>query len=76
MRDTQKHLHALSLLLMDFYKFLEDENKPADEQVRKEFIAKENKWKRYCSDNQLTKKAYLLFNQEIGRSWNTRYANR
>jgi hypothetical protein len=73
-RQTQKHLHVLSELLMEFYEFLENKEKPTDEQLRTEFISRENRWKHYCSTNKLTEKASLLFNQEVAQSWNNRYA--
>jgi hypothetical protein len=73
-RQTQKHISVLAELLMGFYLFLEKKDKPSDRQVQDEFISRENKWKRYCSTNQLTEKASLLFNQEVAQSWKTRYA--
>jgi hypothetical protein len=73
-RKSQKHFKILGELLMGFYEFLENKEKPSDEEVRLEFIAREKRWKRYCSDNQLTQKTSLLFNKEVSRSWKDRYA--
>ena len=72
-REQQRHFNVLGELLMGFYEFLEKENKPSDEQVRAEFIAREKRWKRYCTSKQLTEEASLLFNKEVAYSWEHRY---
>ena len=72
-RQGEKHLLPLGELLMGFYEFLENPQKPTDQQVRAVFIAMEAKWKRYCSKNQLTDKASLLFNNQVAQSWKERY---
>lgn len=72
-RQSETHLSVLSELLMGFYEFLENKNQPSDEQVRAEFEARENRWKRYCSKNKLTEEASLLFNKEVAQSWKKRY---
>jgi hypothetical protein len=73
-RQSQKHFKILAELLMGFYEFLEKKDKPDDGQVRKEFIEREECWKRYCTSNQLTEEASLLFNKEVAQSWKNRYA--
>lgn len=72
-RQAEKHFGVLAEILSGFYEFLEQKEKPSEEQVRTEFLSCENRWKRYCSQNQLTEKASLLFNQEVAQSWNKRY---
>ena len=73
-REAQKNFNVLAELLMGFYEFLEQEEKPSDEQVRTEFITREERWKSYCKTHQLTEEASLLFNKEVGQSWENRYA--
>lgn len=75
-RTAQKHFDVLAGLLMKFYDFLERNPQPTDEEVRAKFIDYERRWKTYCSDMQLTKEAYLMFNQEVGLSWKSRYAKK
>jgi hypothetical protein len=72
-REQARHFNVLGELLMGFYEFLEQENKPSDEQVRTEFIKREQCWKRYCTAKQLTEEASLLFNKEVAQSWENRY---
>ena len=72
-RQAQVHLSVLAEELMGCYKFLENKDKPSDEQIRAEFMARENRWKRYCSKNKLTEEASLLFNKEVAQSWEKRY---
>lgn len=73
-RQARKHFSVLAELLAGFYEFLEQKEKPSDEQVRAEFSARDNSWKRYCSKHQLTQETSLLFNKEVGESWKSRYA--
>ncbi|NDV63923.1 hypothetical protein [Bacteroides sp. 224] len=73
-RESQKHFNVLAELLMGFYEFLEQEEKPSNEQVRTEFKIREKHWKGYCKAHQLTEEASLLFNKEVGQSWKNRYA--
>jgi hypothetical protein len=73
-REAEKHFDVLAELLMGFYEFLERKGKPSDEQVRTEFTNREERWKRYCTSNQLTEETSLLFNKEVAQSWKNRYA--
>lgn len=73
-RFVAKHLDMLGELLGEFYTFLEKHPKPTEEEVRDKFIKSENTWKAYCSKNQLTERASLLFNQEVAQSWESRYS--
>lgn len=73
-RRAEKCMSFLAEILGGFYEFLEQKEKPSDEQVRSKFTSCDKQWKAYCRENQLTEKAYLLFNQEVAQSWKTRYA--
>lgn len=73
-RLAQKHFNVLAGLLMGFYTFLEQKEKPSGEQVRTEFTTREERWKGYCKSRQLTEEASLLFNKEVAQSWENRYA--
>lgn len=73
-RAATKHFGVLGELLSGFYQFLEQKNKPTDEEVRTEFKSRERYWKSYCSANKLNERASLLFNQEVALSWKSRYA--
>lgn len=73
-RDSQKHFSVFGDILMGFYEFLEKKPKPTDEEVRTEFIEREERWKRYCKTHKLTEEASLLFNKEVAISWKERYA--
>lgn len=72
-RTTTQHFNAFSSLLMGFYEFLEKDPKPSDDEVRNEFINREQRWKRYCKIHKLTEEASLLFNKEVSISWEKRY---
>lgn len=61
---------------MGFYEFLEQPTKPSDEEVRNEFIKREQAWKRHCTQRGLTEEAKLMFNSEVSQSWEARYAKR
>lgn len=73
-RESEKHIKRLGDLLGEFYTFLEQENKPFDDEVREKFITLEKSWKRYCRANELTDEASSLFNREVSASWVRRYA--
>lgn len=73
-RQAAKHFEYLGKLLMGFYRFLESTPKPENEAVREEFVKRDNQWRRYCTNNHLTDRATLLFNQEVAVSWENRYA--
>ena len=66
---------VLSDLLMEFYQFLEQKDKPTDEHVRETFITYNQRWKNYCSKHQLAKSASYLFNTKVSASWQKRYPN-
>lgn len=72
-RASIKHFNVFGALLMGFYQFLEQDPKPSDEDVRKEFINREQRWKQYCKIHKLTEEASLLFNKEVSISWEERY---
>ena len=72
-RDAQKHFSVFGNILMGFYEFLEQTPKPSDEEVRQEFITREERWKRYCKSHKLSEEASLLFNKEVSISWEKRY---
>lgn len=73
-RDSIKHFSVFGSILMGFYEFLEQTPKPSDEEVRTEFINREQRWKQYCESHKLTEEASLLFNKEVSVSWEKRYA--
>ena len=73
-RQAQKHFAVLGELLTGFYELLEKQEKPSDQEVRAEFVAREKSWKHYCSRHQLTESASLLFNSEVQQSWESRYS--
>lgn len=73
-RIVSKHFDYLSQLLMGFYAFLEQEEKPSDEQVRDEFVQRDKQWRKYCRAHKLTEQAALMFNNEVAVSWQERYA--
>lgn len=75
-RETAKHFDYLGQLLMGFYTFLEQQEKPSNEQVRSEFVKRNENWKRYCRCHQLNERAALMFNNEVAISWEQRYAKR
>jgi hypothetical protein len=75
-RLSQKHFSVFGDILMGFYEFLESTPKPSDEAVRQEFIDRQNAWTKYCATHQLTETAKLMFNQEVGQSWRTRYTKK
>ena len=58
---------------MGFYEFLDQKPKPSNEEVRQEFINRENRWKKYCETHKLRKEASLLFNLEVSQTWEKRY---
>ena len=72
-RISQEHFSVFGTILMGFYEFLEKTPKPTDEEVRNEFIQREQGWKRYCAIHKLTEEASLLFNKEVSISWEKRY---
>ena len=72
-RDSIKHFNVFGSILMGFYEFLEKTPKPSDEEVRNEFIKREQRWKQYCKTHKLTEEASLLFNKEVSISWEKRY---
>ena len=72
-RASQRHFNVFGLILMGFYEFLEKTPKPSDEEVRNEFIKREQRWKQYCKTHKLTEEASLLFNKEVSISWEKRY---
>lgn len=72
-RASVQHFNAFGSLIMGFYEFLEKSPKPSDEEVRNEFIKREQRWKQYCVTHKLTEEASLLFNKEVSISWEKRY---
>lgn len=72
-KETVVAMYKLGTLLDEFFAFLDRQPKPADEEVRSEFIRQENRWKRYCSVHQLTDNATLMFNREVAVKWRTEY---
>lgn len=72
-RAAQKHFDVFGNILMRYYEFLEKTPKPTDDEVRDEFIKREQRWKQYCKSNHLTEEASLLFNKEVSQSWEKRY---
>lgn len=75
-RIMQTHFNVFGSILMGFYEFLEQKPKPSDEEVRNEFITREQRWKQYCKSHKLTEEASLLFNKEVSISWEKRYTKK
>ena len=75
-RANEKIFNVFGKLLSEFYAFLEQKNKPTDQEVRTEFVKRDKEWKHYCAKNHLTHKASLLFNQEVAASWKKKYAKK
>ena len=72
-RLALKRFNVLGDLLMGFYAFLEKSPKPSDEEVRSEFIWREQRWKQYCKSQNMTVEASQMFNKEVSASWEKRY---
>jgi hypothetical protein len=70
---VSKNFAVLGDLLMGFYDFLDRKPKPTDDEVRREFVRREQCWKRYCKGNGLTAEAAMMFNSEVAATWNKRY---
>lgn len=68
------HTKFLMQLLTEYFNFLEQKDKPSDEEVREKFIAYDRRWVQYCNDSQFGPRASLLFNQQVARAWKSRYA--
>ena len=74
--NVSPHTEFLLKLLADYFGFLEQKEKPSDEEVREKFIAYDQRWVEYCNDNQFDPRASLLFNQEVARAWRSRYTRK
>ena len=72
-RASQHHFNVFGTILMGFYEFLEKTPKPTDDEVRSEFIKREQHWRQYCKLHRLSEEASLLFNKEVSVSWEKRY---
>lgn len=73
-RNASRHFDALGKLLMDFYEFLERKPQPSDEEVRRQFINHDQRWKNYCISHNLTAEISQLFKEEVSVSWKKRYS--
>ena len=73
LRNAKKNSKIFGDILMGLYEFFEKTQKPTDEEVRSEFIKREERWKKYCKSHHLTEEASLMFNKEVSISWEKRY---
>lgn len=72
-KAMDKHMGRLGEMLMSFYAFLEKKPQPADEEVREQFIKRNEQWKSYCTRHGLSREASYMFNNEVAISWKQRY---
>lgn len=73
---AEKHNKELNRLLQKFFRFLDKQPKPSDQEVRIEFIRSELAWKQYCSQNNLGIRTSMLFNAKVSYEWEKKYMSK
>ena len=74
--EARKHHDKLESLLSRFFRFLDKQPKPSDEEVRVEFCKTESEWKRYCAHNRLGTRPSMLFNAKVAYEWERKYVKK
>lgn len=67
-REGENHLTVLAMLIAGFQDFLEKTPQPTDKEVRAEFISRNNKWQKYCSQHKLMNIDHL-FIENVRELW-------
>ena len=71
-REQSDHIEVVSRILADLFRFLKQEPKPTDQEVRDRFISDRATWLRYCEQHKLTDFMKDLFVLNVESEWNRR----
>lgn len=68
-REFSRHMNVLGELLGKFYEYLEQTQKPNDEEIRSMFLSYQKSWILYCQKKQLSEKMMQEFNHQVSEAW-------
>lgn len=68
-REFSRYMNILGEILGRFYEFLEQPNKPTDDEVKSMFQTHQNLWIQCCRKRNLSEKMQGEFNHQVSEAW-------